>query len=69
MVKNISEYGKTVKMRLIELGKEQNWLIEEVRNRTGLYFDSSYLHKILCGTEKSANIIAAINEIIGIEQN
>ena len=66
MVKNISEYGKTVKMRLIELGKDQNWLIGEVRSKTGLYFDSSYLHKILCGTEKSEKILAAINETLGI---
>lgn len=68
MVKNISEYGKKVKIKLTELGKEQNWLIEQVREKTGLYFDSSYMHKIFCGTEKSKNIIAAINETLGIEE-
>lgn len=67
MVKNITEYGKRIKMRLLEIDKSQNWLIEEVARATGLYFDSSYLHKILCGTEKSANIVNAINEILGIE--
>ena len=66
MVKNISEYGKTIKVRLVELGVDQNWLIEQVRNKTGLYFNSSYLHKILCGTEKPKTITAAIDEILSI---
>lgn len=67
MVKNISGYGKKIKNKLTELGKSQNWLIEEVANKTGLYFDSSYLHKIMCGTEKSENIVLAINEILELE--
>lgn len=66
MVKNISEYGKAIKMRLVELGMDQNWLIEQVRSKTGLYFDSSYLHKILCGKEKPKTITAAIDEILSI---
>ena len=68
MVKNISEYGKAVKIRLTELGKTQNWLIEEVKAKTGLFFDSSYLHKILCGKEKSENILSAINQVLGFEE-
>lgn len=67
MVKNISEYGKRIKIRLSELGESQNWLIEKVGESTGLFFDSSYLHKIMIGTEKSRNIINAINTILGIE--
>lgn len=66
MVKNISEYGKAIKVRLVELGVDQNWLIEQVRSKTGLYFDSSYLHKIMCGTEKSKTITTAIDEILNI---
>lgn len=67
MVKNISEYGKRIKMRLAELGESQNWLIAKVGESTGLFFDSSYLHKIMIGKEKSRNIINAINEILNIE--
>ena len=69
MVKNISEYGTRIKIRLVELGKSQNWLIEQVSEATGLFFDSSYLHKIMCGTEKSKNITDAINEILNITEN
>lgn len=63
----LSEYGKTVKKKLIDLEKPQKWLIEEVRNKTGLYFDDSYLGKIAHGKCAPVKITAAINEILGIE--
>ena len=44
-----SDFGKAVKIRLIELEKDQNWLIEQVKERTGDYFDSSYLYKLMAG--------------------
>lgn len=44
-----SDFGKAVRIRLIELNKNQNWLIEQVKERTGDYFDSSYLHRLLSG--------------------
>lgn len=43
------DFGKAVKFRLIDLGKNQNWLIEQVREKSGGFFDSSYLHRILSG--------------------
>ena len=64
MVKNITDYGLKIKMRLLELNKSQNWLIDEVASRTGLYFDSGYMHKILTGAEKSEKVLTAINEIL-----
>lgn len=69
MVKNISDYGMRIKMRLLELGKNQNWLIDEVALRTGLFFDSGYLYKIMVGTSRSENITSAINEILGFESS
>lgn len=44
-----NDFGKAVKIRLIELDKDQNWLIEQVRERTGDYFDSSYLFRLMTG--------------------
>ena len=66
MVKNITGYGISIKKRLTDLGKSQNWLIESVREKTGLFFDTSYLHKIMTGKEKSKKIVDAINEILEI---
>lgn len=34
---------------MIELGKTQGWLVDQVKERTGDFFDSSYLHRILSG--------------------
>ena len=64
---NDSEFGKTVKIRLMELDKTQDWLCERVRNRTGLYFDSSYLWKVLNGVLKTPKIVEAICDILEIE--
>jgi len=65
MVRNISPYGLEIKKKLLEMGQTQNWLIERVREKTNLYFDTSYLHKILTGAEETPTIVRAINEILG----
>lgn len=44
-----TDFGKAVKIRLIELDKNQEWLIEQVKERTGDFFDSSYLHRLMTG--------------------
>lgn len=44
-----SDFGKAVKIRLIEMDKSQDWLIKQVQERTGDYFDSSYLWRIMSG--------------------
>lgn len=66
-ISGICSYGTKIKMCLIESNKEQNWLIDEVKSLTGLYFDSSYLYKIMAGKIKTPTIIAAINQVLGIE--
>jgi len=63
-----SEFGKAVKIRLIELGKTQAWLIEQVKEKTGLYFDDSYLWKILAGVIATPKIVAAIRETLGLPE-
>lgn len=69
-----NDFGKAVKIRLIELDQTQEWLIEQVVERTGDYFDSSYLHRILSGklaAEKGINgkpgKAEVIREILGLE--
>lgn len=61
----VTEYEKRIKKRLIDIGQPQMWLIEEVKANTGLYFDRSYLHKIMTGKTKTPSIVTAINEILG----
>lgn len=60
----ITAFGKEIKKRLIDLEHPQTWLIERVKERTGLYFDDSYLYKIMSGTLSTPSIVNAINEIL-----
>lgn len=61
------DYGKAIKKQLIELDRPQIWLIQQVRDETGLYFDDSYLAKIITGKLKTPSMVNAINTILGIE--
>ena len=60
------DYKKTVKKRLIDIDKTQRWLCEEVSKKTGLYVDDSLLKKIFDGKLNGTKVVAAINEILNI---
>lgn len=70
-----TDFGKAVKIRLIELEKTQEWLIEQVKERTGdRSFDSSWLHRILSGKlpakygrDGKPGKAEVIREILGME--
>ena len=66
ILRKTSDFGKSIKMRLIELDKSQVWLIEQVKEKTGLYFDDSYLYKIITGTLATPKIVTAIREILDL---
>ena len=63
-----TDFGKAVKIRLIELDKPQAWLIEQVKEKTGLYFDDGYLWKINTGVLSTPKVVEAIREILGLEE-
>lgn len=60
-------FGKSIKKRLVDMDQTQIWLIEKVREKTGLYFDSWYLSKIMLGKIATPSIVTAICEILDIE--
>lgn len=62
-----SDFGLRVKMQLLQIGKEQKWLEEAVSEKTGLFVDSGYMYKILTGQRNAPKIVAAIREILSIE--
>lgn len=62
-----TNFGKTIKKTLIDLDKNEVWLIEQVKSRTGLYFDNSYLYKIKTGQHSTPSIVGAICEILQID--
>lgn len=65
---NLSDFGKSIKIRLIEMNKTQRWLVDEVKNTTGLYFDDGYLYKLLVGLNNNPTMVKAIKEILDIEE-
>jgi hypothetical protein len=63
-----TDFGLSVKTKLLQIGKEQKWLEEAVAEKTGLYVDSGYMYKILTGQRKAPKIVEAICEILNIEE-
>ena len=66
-VATTTPFGKMIKRRLIDLDKNQTWLIEQVKEKTGLFFDSSYMSKIMTGKLRTPGIVQAICEILDIQ--
>ena len=61
-----TDFGLCVKTELLRRGKEQKWLEEEIKNRTGLFVDNGYLYKILTGQRNAPKVVQAIREILSI---
>jgi hypothetical protein len=64
----LTVFGKDIGKRLIDLDRPQVWLIDQVRQRTGLYFDDSYLYKIKTGQLATPKIVQAIRDILDIQE-
>lgn len=63
-----SDFGLRVKMELLRMGKEQKWLEGAVSEKTGLFVDNGYIYKILTGQRNAPKIVAAIREILNIQE-
>lgn len=66
-MKALTDFGIEIKTALLKQNKTHKWLQEQVTEKTGLYFDSSYLHKIMTGESKPKHIIAVIREVLGMK--
>ena len=64
---NFTDFGLCVKTELLRNGKTQKWLEEVIAEKTGLFVDSGYMHKILTGQRKAPKVVSAIREILNIE--
>lgn len=62
----VCEFGKEVKKKLVDIDQTQEWLIQRVKDDTGLFFDSGYLYKILTGKLATPKIIESISKILNI---
>ena len=64
-----SDFGLCVKTELLRNGKNQKWLEETISEKTGLFVDGGYMHKILTGKRNAPKIVAAIREILNIKED
>lgn len=64
-----SDFGLCVKTELLRQGKDQKWLEESVSEKTGLFVDCGYMYKILTGQRNAPKIVAAIREILNIQED
>ena len=64
-----TDFGLNVKTKLLQIGKEQKWLEEAVSEKTGLFVDNGYMYKILTGQRSAPKIVAAICEILSIQES
>lgn len=46
--------------------RTQTWLIEQVKGLTGMYFDRSYLYKIMAGKIHTPVMIECIKKILDL---
>lgn len=69
MIKSgITPFGKEVKKRLVDLEQNQEWLIQQITAKTGLFVDSGYMHKIMTGQRNAPKVVQAIREILDIPE-
>lgn len=68
-MRELTEYGKEVKMKLIDLGKTQEWLIKEVKKENPeIFVDASVLRKIFTGEIKQSALVPIINKILNFQE-
>lgn len=63
-----TDFGLSVKTKLLQIGRDQKWLEAAVSEKTGLFVDNGYMYKILTGQRNAPKIVAAIKEILNIEE-
>ena len=63
-----SDFGLSVRVKLLQIGKTQKWLEEAVSEKTGLYVDNGYLYKVFTGQRNAPKVVAAIREILSIKE-
>lgn len=62
--RELTEFGKDVKLELICRNETQEWLIQQLKEHTDMYVDSSILYKIMTGQVNSPALKGHIRAIL-----
>lgn len=68
LISGITSYGQQIQIELVKRNKTRGWLIDQLRERTGMYVDGSNLYKIMTGKIKSSALTDAINDLLDIKE-
>ncbi len=60
----LTPFGIAIKTKLMVIGQNQEWLIGQAREKTGMYVDSSNLYKLMTGQLNSQKLESAIKDIL-----
>lgn len=63
-----TDFGRAVRHALVDANRTTSWLACEVKARTGLYVDTSYLHRIFTGKRNAPKIVAGIRDVLHMEE-
>ena len=63
-----TDFGKKVMKRLVDIGQNQRWLIDEINERLGTKIDSSYFCHLMSGKKSSKRIESEIRKILEMEE-
>ena len=63
-----TDFGTEIRVELARKGMRTTELCERVSERTGMYFDRSYLSRICRGKSHSPVIIQAIKKVLDINE-
>lgn len=66
--RKIKDFGKKVKIALIERGETQRELCAKVEIETGLKVDETYMSAILSGKKSPPRIVSAIAKILELDE-
>lgn len=61
-------FGKEAMKKLIDMEQNQEWLCQQVRERTGMFCDQAYISRIFTGERNAPKIVTAIREILDIPE-
>ena len=64
----LTDFGKRVKIALIEKGMSQEELMYRIHENTGMFVDSSYLWKIMSGKRNPPQLVDAIGAILDLQK-
>ena len=62
----LTPFGVEIKTKLISIGETQEWLIDQVKEKTGMYVDCSNIYKLMRGVLNSPKMEKAIKEALHI---